>query len=92
MNTYYTPDVSEFCVGFTFEENWTKEDTWLTVIIRDAKELAYWMDTYAFDSTPENFRASINNWDNYNNIKKLQFEWIERKYNADKGEQVQNTY
>ena len=56
---YYTPDVTEFHVGFFFEENWSTEGKeWALVNIKDAKDLAYWMDTYAFDSIPENYRRA----------------------------------
>jgi hypothetical protein len=58
MNSeYYTPKVEEFHVGITFQENWSSEGkSWQEVKITNAKELAYWMDTYAFDSSPENYR------------------------------------
>lgn len=63
MKEYITPELIEFTVGFTFEENWTSEGKeWTKVQIKDAKDLAYWMDTYAFDSLPENYR--VNNEDN----------------------------
>jgi len=65
MTEYYQPDPSEFCVGFEFEELWTKEGKdWEKQRIENAADLANWMDTYAFDSTPDMFRVSTININN----------------------------
>lgn len=65
MTEYYTPDPSEFCIGFEFEESWTSEEKiWDKQRINNAADLANWMDTYAFDSTPEMFRVSKFNINN----------------------------
>lgn len=65
MNKYYTPEVQEFQVGYQFEESWSTEGKeWLKVTIKNAAMLAYWMDTYAFDSKPEEYRTEVWNQSN----------------------------
>lgn len=53
-NKYYTPDMSEFYIGFEYEH--LIDGVWKQVIVEDSEHLTYLM----FDSNDKNWRNSCN--------------------------------
>lgn len=52
---YYTPDITEFCVGFEYETNYLKKD-WEKQILK-LEDIAHFFDSYILDASALEFRV-----------------------------------
>lgn len=55
MAKYYTPDISEFYVGFEYESNYNKSNWEATTLKYD--DAASFFDNYEYDAYPTEFRV-----------------------------------
>ena len=55
MDKYYTPDISEFYVGFEYESNYNKPN-WEVVTLK-YDDVTSFFDNYVYDASPTEFRV-----------------------------------